>query len=79
MSDESPIFFHGPGPDQLPIAQGATATGHTNTGVTMTVYALVSSADAPAADPQTRVAPMSVHMTSQLAREADHILSTRRE
>jgi hypothetical protein len=39
--DDSHVTFEGPGPFHLPAAQRATATGHRNNGVTMTVYSLL--------------------------------------
>jgi hypothetical protein len=39
--NHSGVTFEGSGPFHLPAAQRATATGHENKGVTMTVYCLL--------------------------------------
>ncbi len=74
METDSQIHFQGPGPCYLPVAQRATATGQPNSGVTMTVYALVSEQAAAQANPHTEVVPISIHMTSQIARQLAHHL-----
>lgn len=68
MSADSGVHFVGPGPFCLPVAQRAIATGHSNNGVTMTVYSLVQVEPRRAGGPQTVVAPISIQMTSDIAR-----------
>jgi hypothetical protein len=63
------ITLLGPGPFLLPVAQRATATGHTNNGVTMTVYAQVAKDAQAAAAGQTELVPISIQMVSRIARE----------
>lgn len=64
------VFFDGPGPFHLPPAQRASATGHTNNGVTLTVYCLAAKrvqgmAVNRGSDPE----PISVQMVSSVARK----------
>ena len=67
---ESIVTFEGPGPFHLPTAQRATADGHTNNGVTLTLYALVPAHNAEqAAVRLPGVEPISVQMTSDVARD----------
>jgi hypothetical protein len=69
MIAESRVRFEGPGPFSLPVAQRATATGHPNNGVTMTVYSLVQVEPRQVAGHDTEVVPISIQMTSDVARE----------
>ena len=69
MAEESRIYFEGPGPFSLPVAQRATATGHTNNGVTMTVYSQVQVEPRQAGGPHSEVVPISIQMTTTLARD----------
>ncbi len=66
----SRIIFEGPGPFDLPTAQRATAIGHTNNGVTLTLYCLVPAHSAAAvAVRSTEPEPVKVQMLSRIARD----------
>jgi hypothetical protein len=67
---ESVVTFEGPGPFHLPVAQRATADGHTNNGVTLTPYCKVPAHNAEQAAIRAKVPePISVQMASSVARE----------
>lgn len=67
---DSFVTFEGPGPFHLPTAQRATATGHQNNGVTITLYCLLSEEQngvvvARRSEPEA----VGVQMISRVARE----------
>jgi len=67
---ESNVIFEGPGPFHLPVAQRAIAVGHTNNGVTATVYCLVAkSVGGVEVDRGSEPEPISVQMLSSVARD----------
>jgi hypothetical protein len=67
---ESSIIFEGPGPFHLPVAQRATADGHTNNGVTLTLYCQVPAHNAEQAAIRSKEPePICVQMASSVARD----------
>ena len=64
----STVIFEGDGPFYLGVAQQATAEGHLNNGVTVTIRALLGDRR------QHGLEAMDVEMTATLARELGYLL-----
>jgi hypothetical protein len=73
---DSIITFEGPGPFHLPVAERVTAVGHSNNGVTMTIYSqLPGRGSALGGGLGNEPVPVSVQMVSRVARElATHLV-----
>ena len=70
----SSVIFAGSGPFHLPVAQRATATGHSNNGVTLTVYCLVLEDEGDGVTQRKEPEPINVQMASHIAEELAHRL-----
>ena len=67
---ESRVIFEGPGPFHLPVAQRASAEGHTNNGITLTLYSLLPAHDASSEAMRSKSPEaVNVQMPSKVARE----------